>query len=130
MYLDSCVLLSLFLADSGYGAGVVSLCVRRCDLSAERAAAIHAEFECCAWLQDTNSPALRKHLDPACSGAVTASALHRPHPQDEAHAAPRRALKQAVKPVVGDAGSQSRYRDSTPGSVRWPSCWCVSWIWR
>ena len=70
VYLDSCVLLSLFLADSGYGAaeqwlrrqgdaailvshwllvevaGVVSLCVRRGELSAERAAAIHAEFEC------------------------------------------------------------------------------------
>ena len=102
VYLDSCVLLSLFLADSGYGAaeqwlrrqgeaailvshwllvevaGVVSMCVRRGDLSAERAAAIHAEFECFrrerlqlleprandflqarAWLQDTNSPALR-----------------------------------------------------------------------
>jgi predicted nucleic acid-binding protein len=59
-------------------AGVVSLCVRRGDLSAERAAAIHAEFECFrrerlqlleprasdflqarAWLQDTNGPALR-----------------------------------------------------------------------
>jgi predicted nucleic acid-binding protein len=59
-------------------AGVVSLCVRRGDLRAERAAAIHAEFECFrrerlqllepragdflqarAWLQDTNSPALR-----------------------------------------------------------------------
>jgi hypothetical protein len=70
VYLDSCVLLSLFLADSGYTAaeqwlrlqgeaaiqvshwllvefaGVVSLCVRRGELSAERAAAIHAEFEC------------------------------------------------------------------------------------
>lgn len=102
VYLDSCMLLSLFLADSGYGAaeqwlrrqgeaailvshwllvevaGVVSLCVRRGELSAERAAAIHAEFDCFrrerlqlleprasdflqarAWLQNTNSPALR-----------------------------------------------------------------------
>ena len=69
-YLDSCVVLSLFLGDSGYGAaeqwllahadqplwvshwvllefsGVVALCLRRGELTAERCLAIHAEFEC------------------------------------------------------------------------------------
>ncbi|MBD2422759.1 type II toxin-antitoxin system VapC family toxin [Cyanobium sp. FACHB-13342] len=69
-YVDSCILLSLFLGDSGYPAaeqwllnqgktplwishwmllefaGVVALCVRRGDLTAERAATIHSEFEC------------------------------------------------------------------------------------
>lgn len=69
-YLDSCVLLSLFLGDSGYDAseqwllnqgdealwvshwvllefaGVVAVCVRRGQLSAERARLIESEFEC------------------------------------------------------------------------------------
>lgn len=68
-YLDSCVLLSLFLGDSGYDAseqwllsqdgealwishwvllevaGVVAVCVRRGQLSAERALLIQSEFE-------------------------------------------------------------------------------------
>jgi len=68
-YVDSCLVLSLFLGDSGYGAaetwlllqgdqplwvshwvllefaGVVSLCVRRGDVTGERAQAIHMEFE-------------------------------------------------------------------------------------
>ena len=70
IYLDSCVVLSLFLGDSGYGpaeqwllaqanqpllvshwvllefSGVVALCLRRGDLTAQRSLAIHAEFEC------------------------------------------------------------------------------------
>jgi len=70
VYLDSCVVLSLFLGDSSYGAaeqwllaqadqplwvshwvllefsGVVALCLRRGELTAERGLAIHAEFEC------------------------------------------------------------------------------------
>ena len=70
VYVDSCVLLSLFLGDSGYNAaeqwlfaqadqplwvshwvllefsGVVALCLRRGDLTAQRGLAIHAEFEC------------------------------------------------------------------------------------
>jgi predicted nucleic acid-binding protein len=101
-YLDSCVVLSLFLGDSGYGAaeqwllaqadqplwvshwvllefsGVVALCLRRGELTAERCLAIHAEFECFRqerlslleprgadylqarqWLQEFNSPSLR-----------------------------------------------------------------------
>lgn len=69
-YLDSCVLLSLFLGDSGYDAseqwllnqggeavwishwvllefaGVVAVCVRRGQLSAEQARLIESEFEC------------------------------------------------------------------------------------
>ena len=69
-YVDTCVLLSLFLNDAGFlaaeqwfvnqgdaplwvshwvlveFAGVVSLCARRGDLSNDRAGAIHAEFEC------------------------------------------------------------------------------------
>ena len=68
-YIDSCVLLSLFLGDSGFAAaetwlldqgsrplwishwvllevaGVLALCIRRGDLSSQRAAAIQAEFE-------------------------------------------------------------------------------------
>jgi len=101
-YLDSCVVLSLFLGDSGYGAaeqwllahadqplwvshwvllefsGVVALCLRRGELTAERGLAIHAEFECFRqerlslleprgadylqarqWLQEFNGPSLR-----------------------------------------------------------------------
>ena len=101
-YLDSCVVLSLFLGDSGYGAaeqwllaqadqplwvshwvllefsGVVALCLRRGELTAERCLAIHAEFECFRqerlslleprgadylqarqWLQEFNGPSLR-----------------------------------------------------------------------
>ena len=101
-YLDSCVVLSLFLGDSGYGAaeqwllaqadqplwvshwvllefsGVVALCLRRGELTAERGLAIHAEFECFRqerlslleprgadylqarqWLQELNGPSLR-----------------------------------------------------------------------
>jgi uncharacterized protein len=70
LYLDSCVVLSLFLGDSGYDAaeqwllaqadqplwvshwvllefsGVLALCLRRGDLTAQRGLAIHAEFEC------------------------------------------------------------------------------------
>lgn len=70
VYLDSCVVLSLFLGDNGYGAaerwllaqadqrlwvshwvllefsGVVALCLRRGELTAQRCQAIHAEFEC------------------------------------------------------------------------------------
>jgi uncharacterized protein len=70
LYLDSCVVLSLFLGDTGYYAaeqwllsqadqplwvshwvllefsGVVALCLRRGDLTAQRSLAIHAEFEC------------------------------------------------------------------------------------
>ncbi len=69
-YVDTCVVLSLLLNDAGFPAaeqwfldqghaplwvshwvllefaGVVSLCVRRGDLSADRAGAVHAEFEC------------------------------------------------------------------------------------
>lgn len=69
-YVDTCVVLSLFLNDAGFPAaeqwfldqghaplwvshwvlvefaGVVSLCVRRGDLSGDRAGAVHAEFEC------------------------------------------------------------------------------------
>lgn len=102
VYLDSCVVLSLFLGDSGYGAaeqwllaqadqplwvshwvllefsGVVALCLRRGELTAERGLAIHAEFECFRqerlslleprgadylqarqWLQELNGPSLR-----------------------------------------------------------------------
>lgn len=68
-YVDSCVLLSLFLGDSGFAAaetwlldqgsrplwishwvlleaaGVLALCIRRGDLSSQQAAAIQAEFE-------------------------------------------------------------------------------------
>ena len=101
-YLDSCVVLSLFLGDSGYGAaeqwllaqadqplwvshwvllefsGVVALCLRRGELTAERGLAINAEFECFRqerlslleprgadylqarqWLQELNGPSLR-----------------------------------------------------------------------
>jgi predicted nucleic acid-binding protein len=101
-YLDSCVVLSLFLGDSGYGAaeqwllaqadqplwvshwvllefsGVVALCLRRGELTAERGLAINAEFECFRqerlslleprgadylqarqWLQEFNGPSLR-----------------------------------------------------------------------
>jgi len=101
-YLDSCVVLSLFLGDSGYGAaeqwllahadqplwvshwvllefsGVVALCLRRGELTAERGLAIHAEFECFRqerlslleprgadylqarqWLQELNGSSLR-----------------------------------------------------------------------
>ena len=101
-YLDSCVVLSLFLGDSGYGAaeqwlqaqadqpqwvshwvllefsGVVALCLRRGELTAERGLAIHAEFECFRqerlslleprgadylqarqWLQEFKGPSLR-----------------------------------------------------------------------
>lgn len=70
VYLDSCLVLSLFLGDSGYCAAeqwllaqadqplwvshwvllefssVVALCLRRGELTAERGLAIHAEFEC------------------------------------------------------------------------------------
>ena len=70
VYLDSCVVLSLFLGDAGYDAaeqwllaqadqplwvshwvllefsGVVALCLRRGDLTAQRGRAIHAEFAC------------------------------------------------------------------------------------
>ena len=70
VYLDSSVVLSLFLGDTGYGAaekwllaqadqtlwvshwvllefsGVLGLCLRRGDLTAQRGLAIHAEFEC------------------------------------------------------------------------------------
>ena len=70
VYMDSCVVLSLFLGDSGYGAaeqwllaqadeplwvshwvllefsGVVALCLRRGELTTQRALVIHAEFEC------------------------------------------------------------------------------------
>ena len=70
VYLDSCVVLSLFLGDAGYDAaeqwllaqadqplwvshwvllefsGVLALCLRRGDLTAQRGLAIHAEFEC------------------------------------------------------------------------------------
>lgn len=70
VYLDSCVVLSLFLGDTGYGAaehwllaqadqplwvshwvllefsGVVAFCLRRGELTAQRGRAIHAEFEC------------------------------------------------------------------------------------
>ena len=70
VYLDSCVLLSLFLGDSGFDAsetwllsrdgtelwishwvllefaGVVATCVRRGQLTAERARWIESEFEC------------------------------------------------------------------------------------
>lgn len=70
VYLDSCLVLSLFLGDSGYCAAeqwllaqadqplwvshwvllefssVVALCMRRGELTAERGLAIHAEFEC------------------------------------------------------------------------------------
>ncbi|MCT0228380.1 type II toxin-antitoxin system VapC family toxin [Synechococcus sp. CS-1331] len=70
VYLDSCVLLSLFLGDSGFDAsetwllsrdgtelwishwvllefaGVVATCVRRGQLTAERARCIESEFEC------------------------------------------------------------------------------------
>ncbi|EAQ75964.1 type II toxin-antitoxin system VapC family toxin [Synechococcus sp. WH 5701] len=69
-YVDSCVVLSLFLGDSGYGAaeqwlfnqgdqplwvshwvllefaGVVALCLRRSALTTQRALAIQSEFEC------------------------------------------------------------------------------------
>ena len=69
-YVDSCVVLSLFLGDSGYGAaeqwlfnqadqplwishwvllefaGVVALCLRRGDVTTQRALAIQSEFEC------------------------------------------------------------------------------------
>lgn len=69
-YVDSCVVLSLFLGDSGYGAaeqwlfnqadqplwvshwvlleiaGVVALCLRQGDLTTQRALAIQSEFEC------------------------------------------------------------------------------------
>jgi len=101
-YLDSCVVLSLFLGDSGYGAaeqwllahadqplwvshwvllefsGVVALCLRRGELTAERCLAINAEFECFRqerlslleprgadylqarqWLQELNGSSLR-----------------------------------------------------------------------
>lgn len=101
-YLDSCVVLSLFLADTGYRAaekwllaqadqpvwvshwvllefsGVVALCMRRGELTAQRGLSIHAEFECfrqerlslleprgadylqaCQWLQEAKGPALR-----------------------------------------------------------------------
>jgi predicted nucleic acid-binding protein len=68
-YIDSCVLLSLFLGDSGFVAaetwlldqgsrplwishwvllevaGVLALCIRRGDLSSQKAAAIQADFE-------------------------------------------------------------------------------------
>jgi len=102
VYLDSCVVLSLFLGDSGYCAaeqwllaqadqplwvshwvllefsGVVALCLRRGELTAERCLAINAEFECFRqerlslleprgadyllarqWLQEFNGPSLR-----------------------------------------------------------------------
>lgn len=101
-YVDSCIVLSLFLGDSGYPAaeqwllnqektplwvshwmllefaGVVALCMRRGELTAERATAIHSEFECFRqerlqlleprgidflqarqWLQQGQRPALR-----------------------------------------------------------------------
>ena len=102
LYLDSCVVLSLFLADTGYDAaeqcllaqadrplwvshwvllefsGVVALCLRRGELTAQRSLAIHAEFECFRherlglleprgadylqarrWLQECKGPPLR-----------------------------------------------------------------------
>ena len=101
-YVDSCIVLSLFLGDSGYPAaeqwlcnqgqtplwvshwmllefaGVVALCVRRGQISPERATAMHSEFECFRqerlqlleprgidflqarqWLQEGQIPALR-----------------------------------------------------------------------
>ena len=102
VYVESCVVLSLFLGDSGYCAaeqwllaqadqtlwvshwvllefsGVVALCLRRGELTAERGLAINAEFECFRqeqlslleprgadylqarqWLQEFNGPSLR-----------------------------------------------------------------------
>ena len=102
VYLDSCVVLSLFLGDSGYDAaeqwllaladqplwvshwvllefsGVVALCLRRGELTAERGLALNAEFECFRherlglleprgadylqarqWLQECKGPPLR-----------------------------------------------------------------------
>ena len=109
VYLDSCMLLSLFLADSGYGAaeqwlrrqGEAAILRReRLQLLEPRASDV---LQARAWLQDTNSPTRTAHPRHSRQSADPGGASPGSGPSLDQRAAhlSRRVLEQAVEPVIG-----------------------------